>query len=198
MDGPTYAVYSIPTIPGQHHIVQYKDLRLQALQIDPQSFSSTYERELSMTYDQWRARLQSRDKATIVATASFQSSERLSWQHKWVGMITVLGPKILKQFGFTVPRSVQGGSHYAFMGVWIHPSHRGKGLGRRLISAGMDWTRADDETGPPEERRTLLIQVMKDNKPAISLYSSMGFQSIGLDEGNESDSTTWMGMRLDH
>lgn len=196
MDSPNYAIYSIPAIPGHHHIIQYKDLRLQALQTDPHSFSSTYERELSMSYDQWKARLQSRDKVTIIAAASFQSSERLSWQHKWVGMITVFGPNVLKQFGFTAPRSLQeGGSYYVFMGIWVNPSHRGKGLGKKLIAAGMDWVRADDGIDP-EERRTLLIQVFQDNKAAISLYASMGFHLIGPDEDTKHDNTIWMGMIL--
>lgn len=199
MEGATYAVYSIPAIPGQHHIVQYKDLRLQAVQTDPQSFSSTYERELSLSYEQWKARLHSRDKVTIIAAASFQSSERLSWQHKWVGMISVFGPKVLKQFGFTPPRCVQvaqgGRSYYVFMGVWVHPGHRGKGLAKEMIRAGMEWIRADD--GPdPGAKPMLLLQVMPHNKPAICLYSSMGFRLIEADE-DAKDKNLWMGMELE-
>ncbi|KXN84325.1 hypothetical protein AN958_12740 [Leucoagaricus sp. SymC.cos] len=195
MDGPSYTVYSIPAVPGQHHIVQYKDLRLQAIQTDPQHFSSSYERELSLSYEQWKARLQSRDKVTIVAAASFQSSERLSWQHKWVGMITVMGPKVLQQYGFTPPRSVQGrGSYYLFMGVWMHPSHRGKGLGKKMIAAGMEWIRADDGHGSEVAgERHLLLQVTPDNHPAIGLYSSMGFHLIEADDDSR-DENLWMAM----
>lgn len=193
---PSYAVYSIPAVPGQHHIVQYKDLRLQAVQTDPQHFTSSYERELSLSYEQWRARLYSRDKVTIVAAASFQSKERLSWQHKWVGMVTVIGPKILQKFGFKPPCSVQGdSSYYCFMGIWVHPSHRGKGLGKKMIASGMDWIRADDVPDSGVEKRTLLLQVVPDNQAAIGLYSAMGFNMIEADEDVQ-DKNVWMGMEL--
>lgn len=195
MDSPTYAVYSIPAIPGQHHIVQYKELRLQAVKADPQSFSSSYERELSLSYEQWKARLQSRDKVTIIAAASFQSSERLSWQHKWVGMITVVGPKVLQTFGFTPPRVMPGGgNYYLLMGVWVHPGHRRKGLGREMISAGLEWIQKDDGINP-RDGRMLLLQVAQHNKHAISLYTSIGFRHIAVDKGAE-DNNVWMGMAL--
>ncbi len=195
MDQPTYTVYSIPAIPGQHHIVQYRELRLQAIKADPDCFSSSHERELSLSYEQWKARLQSRDKVTIVAAASLQSSERLSWQHKWVGMITVAGPKVLQKFGFTPPRAVQGGEgFYLLMGAWVHPGHRRKGLGREMIAAGLEWIQADDGVSSGDERM-LLLQVARNNQRAISLYTSIGFRQIGGDEGMKDDNV-WMGMEL--
>ncbi|KAJ3574128.1 hypothetical protein NP233_g1968 [Leucocoprinus birnbaumii] len=190
-----YTVYPIPPVPGQHHIVQYKDLRLQAIQTDRHHFTSSYEREASLTYEQWKARLQSREKTTIVAAASFQSSERLSWQHKWVGMVTVIGPKILKKFGFKPPRSVTGcGVCYCFVGVWVDPSHRGKGLGKEMILSGLDWIRADDVSDSGVEKRTLLLQVTQGNHPAIGLYSAMGFRLLEAEDGLEEN--LWMSMEL--
>jgi ribosomal protein S18 acetylase RimI-like enzyme len=194
---PSYTVYSIPAVPGQHHIVQYKELRLQSIKTDPDYFSSSYERELSLSYEQWKARLHSRDKVTIIAAASFQSSERLSWQHKWVGMLTVIGPKVLKTFGFIPPCSIKGfGSYYLFMGVWVHPGHRGNALGKRMIVSGMDWIRADDASGSEtKEKRTLLVQVTPNNQRLIELYSSMGFHFTEGDEGPK-DENLWMSMEL--
>jgi ribosomal protein S18 acetylase RimI-like enzyme len=198
-DNTGYTVFSIPAIPGQHHIVQYKDLRLQAVQSDPHCFSSTPEKEISLTYEQWKARLQSRDKITIIAAATLLSTERLSWQYKWVGTVTVLGPNVLRQFGFVPPKTlaaVEGGkpgSHYLYVGLWVHPSHRGKGLAKRMISAGIDWIRADDA----QSRRTAFLQVARNNHAAINLYASLGFLTYQTDEEDpHNDVWTWMGLDI--
>jgi ribosomal protein S18 acetylase RimI-like enzyme len=118
-------------------------------------------------------------------------------------MITVIGPRVLQKFRFRPPCSVQGnGRYYLFTGVWVHPSHRGKGLGKKMIMAGMDWIRADDDRlkseteTPVAERRTLLLQVTPNNQQAIGLYSSMGFGFIEGDVDTE-DNNLWMGKELE-
>lgn len=142
-----YAVHPIPSVPSDHHITRYKELRLQALQTNPECFSSTYDRELSMGHDEWKARLHSRDKVTFVAVrTSIQESESelLSSPDEWVGTVTVIGPDLLRQHAFNLPeniRSVEGNvSYYIFTAVRVHPnegyrekiSQRGNGLGQGL------------------------------------------------------------------
>ncbi|KAF7768363.1 hypothetical protein Agabi119p4_7606 [Agaricus bisporus var. burnettii] len=204
MVDPAYKVHVVPSVPSEHHVVRYKALRLQALQIDPECFSSTYDRESSMSNEEWRARLHSGDKVTIAAVtgASIQSlseSEMLYPENEWVGTVTVLGPKFLLTHAFSPPKGVQwveeNVKYYLFVGVWVHPSHRGKGLGKRLVSAGMDWVRADEAGHNSTDKQILLLQIMPGNKSAIKLYRSIGFHPIESDKG-ATNTDIWMGMEL--
>ncbi|KAF5353899.1 hypothetical protein D9756_007110 [Leucocoprinus leucothites] len=207
MDGESsYTIYSIPAIPGHHHILQYKELHLKALKTNPEHFATTYEQALSLSFEEWKSRIQSRDKVTIVAVAPLQGSlvkgpKESDLQQKWVGMVTVIGPKTLQRFGFTPPRSVQGHSGYdlesyfCIVGVWVDPDHRRKGLARKMMEGGIGWIQADDVPDQPVEKRTLVLQVTEDNQEAIGMYSSMGFNFVKADEGAE-DKRPWMYLKL--
>ena len=48
---------------------------------------------------------------------------------------------------------------------------RGRGIGRRLLRAGIDWAHA---TGAEE----VLLEVEVDNAPARGLYESLGFRPL--------------------
>ncbi|KAJ3563810.1 hypothetical protein NP233_g8697 [Leucocoprinus birnbaumii] len=196
MDGsnPTsYTIYSIPSIPTHRHILQFKELRLRALETDPEHFGSTYDQALSLSYEQWKSRIQSRDKVTIIAAIPSSSGE------EWVGMITLAGRKTLHKFDFAPPRAARvqvGEEYFAVFSVWVDPEHRRKGLGRKLMESGINWIKSDD--GPADlgvEKRTILLQVTESNQAAIGLYSAMGFKIIESDEGVE-DKKPWMCFKL--
>lgn len=53
--------------------------------------------------------------------------------------------------------------------IGVHPSHHGKGLGRRLVIAGLDHlaTRSVD---------TGMLYVDSTNEPAVAMYESLGFR----------------------
>ncbi len=57
--------------------------------------------------------------------------------------------------------------------IGVRPSHQGRGLGRRLLSALV--ARAG--------HRPIVLEVRTDNQPAIRLYESFGFQRIGTRRG---------------
>jgi GNAT superfamily N-acetyltransferase len=201
MVDPEYAVHPIPSVPNDRHIVRYKELRLQALQTNPESFSSTYDREFSMGHEEWKARLHSRDKVTVVAVrTSIQKSESemLSSSNEWLGTVTVIGPNVLRQYAFSPPKSihsVEGNeNYYLFVGVWVHPNHRAKGLGKKLVEAGMDWAKADGGSDSTD-KRVFLLQVSPENRSAIGLYSTMGFHPIESD-GGDAGADIWMGKAL--
>ena len=48
--------------------------------------------------------------------------------------------------------------------------HQGAGIGRRLLTALISEARG----------RPILLEVRTDNEPAIALYDSMGFRSLGV------------------
>ncbi len=55
--------------------------------------------------------------------------------------------------------------------VVVRADQRGRGIGRRLLRAGIDWAHA---TGAEE----VLLEVEVDNAPARGLYESLGFRPL--------------------
>lgn len=53
-------------------------------------------------------------------------------------------------------------------GVWLDPGHRGRGVGRQLVSAALDWARA-------REVRAVYLEVVENEDPSWSLYGRLGF-----------------------
>lgn len=58
--------------------------------------------------------------------------------------------------------------HTANLGIAIKTGHRRKGLGNKLISAGIDWCHLN-------YLKKLNLEVFSSNKNAIALYEKMGF-----------------------
>ena len=54
----------------------------------------------------------------------------------------------------------------------ILPAHRRKGLGAVMMRAAADWART-------EGAQTFAILVTGENRPALGLYASLGFQAVG-------------------
>ena len=72
--------------------------------------------------------------------------------------------------GYIGSQSVMGESD--MMNVAVHPDHRRKGLGEKLVLALCDALSA--------ENTSLALEVRASNAPAISLYEKLGFEQIGL------------------
>jgi RimJ/RimL family protein N-acetyltransferase len=58
------------------------------------------------------------------------------------------------------------------LGMWILPSHRGRGGGRMLVDAGL--------AARPADVHKIELEVWPDNEAAIGLYRAMGFEREGL------------------
>lgn len=78
-----YELHALPVPPTKSDVDKFSTLRLLALQTDPASFGSTYDREIAFTYDQWRDHLNSRDKATLIIESS-------SGDNEWVATATAI------------------------------------------------------------------------------------------------------------
>jgi GNAT superfamily N-acetyltransferase len=53
-------------------------------------------------------------------------------------------------------------------GVWLDPAHRGRGVGRQMVSTALDWARA-------LEVRAVYLEVVENEDPSWSLYGRLGF-----------------------
>ena len=72
--------------------------------------------------------------------------------------------------GYIGSQSVMGESD--MMNVAVHPDHRRKGLGEKLVIALCDALSG--------ENTSLTLEVRVSNAPAISLYEKLGFVQVGL------------------
>jgi RimJ/RimL family protein N-acetyltransferase len=63
--------------------------------------------------------------------------------------------------------------HVADLGLMVAAEHRGRGIGRQLLEAAVEWSRRS-------EIRKLELHVFPHNAPALRLYESFGFEREGF------------------
>lgn len=170
----TYKVSALPVPPDNFSVNKFAALRLRALQTDPSSFGSTYEREIAFTEEQWRARLSADSRITLIA-----SIEQPYDNGGWVATASVLAPSDLT-FGALAPlRDVGvGGDIYVLVGMWTMPEHRKRGVGKALVELAMKWIRARARRSEDGRNKWLALQVTEGNIVAREMYSSMGFRTV--------------------
>lgn len=129
-------------------------MRLRALETDPTSFGSTYEREAAFDatrWDEWASGDAEGDSgATLIALDDSGP----------VGM--VMGA-----------RDDEGLFHV--FGMWVAPEARGRGVGRRLLAAIEEWMSAAGGT-------TVQLSVTSEAAAAQRLYESAGYVPDGTVE----------------
>jgi ribosomal protein S18 acetylase RimI-like enzyme len=149
---------------------ELRDLRLAALRDTPLAFGSTYEKEAAFAPDRWRR------WATDAATGNEFTAIAADGQ-RWVAM----------------GRGSQDSedSRSAFLtAVYVAPDWRGRGLGRAVSEAVIDWAR---ERG----FESIRLHVADWNDAARRVYESLGFEPTGVTESLPHDPTvTETEMRL--
>ncbi len=140
---------------GNDDLDRYRRLRLEALRAEPTAFGSSYEVEASAKADKYRDRL----------TGSPENYVLGAWD----------GERLVGIGGFvreTAPKRQHIGSIW---GVYVTPSLRGRGLGRRLLATMVE--RARDLAGLEH----VLLSVTSENAAALALYRSLGFEAWGTE-----------------
>ncbi|KAJ7940323.1 acyl-CoA N-acyltransferase [Mycena leptocephala] len=158
----TYEVFRIPVPPSEEDVTKYSQLRLLGLKTNPEAFGSTFERESMNTKAEWRTRIDKKERFTIIARLVSTDAEDSIAREEWVGTASILTPEMM------------GAHTYGVVGMWVHPEHRRKGLGKKLLAFGIEWVRARTEEMPDAERRVTL-EVHRPNKAAKALYDGLGF-----------------------
>ena len=130
----------------------FKDVRLRALQDSPSAFSATYAEESELTDTEWRARAAQRsgDAATTYLALDGNIPCGIA-------------------AGF-LDQENQTRAHLVSM--WVAPTHRRSGVGRRLVEAIIEWARA-------RGRRSLELIVTSNNDAAKNFYQRLGFTMTG-------------------
>ena len=128
----------------------YRDIRLEGLRCNPEAFGSTFEAETAKPLTFFSERL-----GGSAAFGAFQDSEL-------VGIAGLLIREGRKQ-----------GHKGLLVGMYVRPSARKAGVGRRLVETIVEFAR----------HRVELIQlsVVSDNEPARRLYERLGFLAYGIE-----------------
>lgn len=138
---------------------KYRTLRLRALKEHPTTFSSSYEQQRDRPVSVFAERLSSSfDSPDAFILGCFVAGRLVGT----VGLYREESPKVV---------------HKAWIvGMHVAAEHQGKGYGRALLVAALDRARKI----PVLELVQLGVESM--NKPAMSLYSSLGFETYGLEK----------------
>jgi len=131
---------------------EHREIRLNALATDPLAFGSTRSRELGYSDELWKERTErgalSENSALFVADPGGTG---------FVGMMAIAGSE---------------GQWHVFA-MWVAPGSRRRGIGGRLLDAGLAWYRERASTDP------LLLDVNPRQVDAVRLYEHRGFRGTG-------------------
>lgn len=131
----------------------YRELRLAALATSAEAFASTVEEEQSMSPDELRARC-----APAAPSAVFGAFV----DHNLIGIA-----------GFMVNLKLKQRHKGLLWGVFVAPSWRGHGIGKRLVQQVIDHA----------AHHVVMLQanVTTSNQSARRLYHGLGFGAIGIE-----------------
>jgi GNAT superfamily N-acetyltransferase len=131
----------------------YRDTRLRSLAESPAAFGRTLAEEQARSDREWAERLRSgcESGTDLPLIAELESRPvGLAWGR--------------------FPNPADRHDAYLFQ-MWVDPAVRGRGVGRRLLAAVIDWARASGA-------HRLNLGVTCDT-PAMRLYARAGFESVG-------------------
>lgn len=139
----------------------YREIRLHALKDSPDAFGSTYAGSIEYSDEAWQARLED-------ATAEQDYPVFALVEERIVGLAWA-----------RIEPAARDVVHLYQM--WVDPLARGKGVGRSLVDAALDWARA---------RRTskMVLEVTCGDRPARRLYDAVGFRPVGEPKPLRADS----------
>lgn len=138
-------------VPGEWQ--ELRRVRLEALADAPLAFGSTYEREAAYTESHWRRHAVALAEGTW--TVAFVGVHGAAFVALALGYLDEDDPAI---------------TH--LISVFVAPDWRGRGLGREVSAAIVDWARE-------RECRRVLLNVADWNEPARGVYASLGFSATG-------------------
>lgn len=146
-----------------HEWKSYRDTRLRALQESPDTFGSTWAAEVAWTDENWSTR--------IASTVSGDTDR---------GFFAVNGEQVCGLIWCKLSGAEPGVADIYQM--WVDPAARGLGTGRSLLTQALAWAKG-------RGMRRIRLGVTAADSPAMRLYKSHGFCSVGkvelLREGSD-------------
>lgn len=139
---------------------EYWKLRLEALEGDPEAFSSSAEEHRALSPDEVKRRLQGDGRADFFVVGAFEpSTSKTDRLVGTAGFFREKGPKVRHK------------GH--IWGVYVTPAHRGTGIGRKIMEFALERGAAIEGV------EQILISVSSTQTAAEKLYRSLGFELYG-------------------
>ncbi|KAG9044057.1 hypothetical protein FS837_008837 [Tulasnella sp. UAMH 9824] len=159
---PSYAIRQLK--PADAPL--FRTLRLEALATSPDSFGSNVSREEAFPMEVWEERSARTAFAfELVTLPGSAPGDKSTLHERAAGMIayhwTEQGEALLAHL----------------VGLWVHPAHRGKGLGSALVEWVVEQVFPSGAVGAEKGRR-LQLEVGERNKEVISIYERLGFRRL--------------------
>lgn len=135
----------------------YWELRLQALQTNPEAFATTYEEAIKRE-NPIEATARNLDSESSYTFGAFNEDNQL------IGVVTLVlsNLRVFKHKG-------------SIMAMYVNPSQRGNGYAKQLLQAVIEY-------GKELELEQLHLTVVSTNDAAKKLYSSLDFCTYGLEK----------------
>lgn len=135
---------------------EYKNLRLEALQQEPQAFSSSYEEEVQSSDQDWKDRL-----------------IKFSGDGNFLLLFAEVDGKLVGTMNTHIDGFIKM-KHVAYIyGVYVSSDYRGKGVGKMLLAGILEWISTHSEV------IKINLDVTTTQESAINLYKNFGFEKVG-------------------
>ena len=191
----------------QSYAERYRKIRLEALKMEPQAYSSKYETECQWPLDIYMNRLNNPLLKTFVALDTQAESTNDADDHSellkcpWKGTLGVLGPKPASSGDITAskppwalfqraekpegkaPISTTDPSTqvvYLTVGVYVTKEARLSGIGKQLVQISHAAVR-EEALGLNAKSALIVVMAEMDNEGGKALYRSQGFQVVAED-----------------
>lgn len=130
----------------------YKEIRLDALEKDPESFGSSYEEEKKRSEKIWKNKLSEKNRIALIAVK----------ERRVVGILIIMFESGIKL------------AHIAnIFSVYVKKEYRGKGISTELMREALKLIESRKGT------RKINLHVTTNQLPAINLYKKFGFKIVG-------------------
>ena len=135
---------------------EFIELRSEGLTLSPEAFGESLREYTTKTFEQHKANFPKTDDNYVIG--AFENS-------KLVGVV-----------GFFQKRAEKMKHKGAIWGMYITPSHRGTGLGKKLLQFAID------QAILIEDILQIELAVISTNIPAKKLYESLDFVTFGVEK----------------
>ncbi|WAO84852.1 Hypothetical protein NCS54_00208100 [Fusarium falciforme] len=175
-------------------IARYKEFRLLSLQLSPESFGSSYAREVAFSEEIWASRLNNPVALNTIivsepdAEAETTDDISLILNSPWLAALTLVGPLEAKTAAKSYedkmhlqPDTVSFGppapgvdSTYVLNAMYVLPTERRKGHSYKIIEFAKQVALRENNGA----KVTLALILDNDNMPAMKSYEKSGFKVV--------------------
>jgi ribosomal protein S18 acetylase RimI-like enzyme len=130
----------------------YKEIRLDALQKNPESFGRAYEEEKNRSENEWKSKLEDKNRTTL---------------------LVLDGKKAVGILGIIFESSARVAHIADIISVYLKEEYRGKGIASQLMEEAIKVIKSRKIT------KKVKLNVTTNQLPAVNLYKKFGFRIVG-------------------